>query len=87
MDVCCVMCVRALSRSVDSLRPYGLYPARLLCPRDSPGKNAGVGCHSLLQGIFPNPGIELASLVSPVLPGVFFITGTTWEAWEMMKAP
>ena len=35
----------------DSLRPYGLYPARLLCPRDSPGKNTGVGCHSLLQGI------------------------------------
>ena len=22
--------------------------------RDSPGKNTGVGCHSLLQGIFPN---------------------------------
>ena len=26
------------------------WPARLLCPRDSPGKNTGVGCHSLLQG-------------------------------------
>ena len=26
---------------------------------DSPGKNTGVGCHALLQGIFPiNPGIE-----------------------------
>ena len=25
---------------------------RLLCPRASPGKNTGVGCHSLLQGIF-----------------------------------
>ena len=35
----------------DSLRPQGLYPARLLCPWDSPGKNTGVGCHSLLQGI------------------------------------
>ena len=23
-------------------------------PRDSPGKNTGVGCHFLLQGIFPN---------------------------------
>ena len=32
--------------------PYGLQPARLLCPRDSPGKNTGVGCHALLQGIF-----------------------------------
>ena len=26
-------------------------PARLLCPWDFPGKNAGVGCHFLLQGI------------------------------------
>ena len=33
----------------DSLRPHGLQPARLLCPRDSPGKNTGVGCHFLLQ--------------------------------------
>ena len=24
----------------------------LLCPQDFPGKNTGVGCHSLLQGIF-----------------------------------
>ena len=23
---------------------------------DSPGKNTGVGCHALLQGIFPNQG-------------------------------
>ena len=29
---------------------------RLLCPRDSPGKNTRVGCHSLLQGIFPTQG-------------------------------
>jgi len=37
----------------DSLRPYGLWPARLLCPLDSPGKNTGMGCHALLQKIFP----------------------------------
>ena len=37
----------------DSLRPHVLQPARLLCPWDSPGKNTGVGCHALLQGIFP----------------------------------
>jgi len=39
---------------------------RLLCPWDSPGKNAGVGCHALLQGIFPtqgwNPHLLLALL-------------------------
>ena len=28
---------------------HGLLPARLLCPWDFPGKNAGVGCHFLLQ--------------------------------------
>jgi len=44
----------------DSVQPYGLKPAWVLCPWDSPGKNTGVGCHDLLQGIFPthesNPG-------------------------------
>ena len=29
---------------------------RLLCPWDSPGKNTGVGCHFLLQGILPTQG-------------------------------
>ena len=30
-----------------------LQPPRVLCPRDFPGKNTGMGCHSILQGIFP----------------------------------
>ena len=33
----------------NSVRPHGLQPTRLLRPRDSPGKNTGVGCHFLLQ--------------------------------------
>ena len=43
-----------LRRSVmsDSLRPHGLKASRLLCPRDFPGKNTGVGCHFLLQVIY-----------------------------------
>ena len=32
------------------------------CPWDSPGKNTGVGCHSLLQGIFPTQGLNLCLL-------------------------
>ena len=32
------------------------WPARLFCPWDSPGKNTGVGCHPLLQGIFLTQG-------------------------------
>ena len=34
-------------------------PARLLYRWDSPGKNTGVGCHVLLQGIFPIQGSKL----------------------------
>ena len=30
----------------------------LLCPLNSPGKNTEVGCHSLLQGIFPTQGLN-----------------------------
>ena len=41
--------------------PMRQQPTRLPCPSDSPGKNTGVGCHFLLQGIFPtqgsNPGL------------------------------
>ena len=42
----------------DFLRSYGLQPTRFLCPWNSPGKNAGVGCHSLLQGIFLTQGLN-----------------------------
>ena len=41
----CVSC----SVVSDSLQPYGLQPTRLLCPWNSPGKNTGVGCCSLLH--------------------------------------
>ena len=37
------------------VRLFGWQPARL-CPWDSPGKNTGVGCHFLLQGIFLTQG-------------------------------
>jgi hypothetical protein len=29
------------------------------CPWDSSGNNTGVGCHALLQGIFPTQGSNL----------------------------
>ena len=32
-----------------------------LCPWDSPGKDSQVGCHALLQGNLPNPGMEYRS--------------------------
>ena len=44
---------------------------------DSPGKNTGVACHALLQGIFPTQGLN-SRLVSPALAGGFFTTSTTF---------
>ena len=36
----------------DSLGSPGLQSIKFLCPCNFPGKNTGVGCHFLLQGIF-----------------------------------
>ena len=33
-------------------------PAKLLCPCDYPGRNTGVGCYALLQGIFLTQGLN-----------------------------
>ena len=61
------MLLLLLSHSImsHSLRPHGLSPTRLLCPWDSPGKNTGVGCHALLQGIFPTQGSNPGFLCLP----------------------
>ena len=51
-------------------------PPRFTVHGDSSGKNAGVGCHALLQGIFPAQGLN------PGLPHCrgFFTTWATREA-------
>ena len=56
------------SRSVvsDSLQAHGLYS-----PWNSPGQNSEVGSLSLLQGIFPNQGLN----PGPHIAGEFF---TSW---------
>ena len=61
---------------LDSLRPHGLQPTRLLCPQDSPGKDTGVGCHFLLQGIFLTQGSSLGLL------GVLY-----WQAGSLFIEP
>ena len=55
-------CVLTCSVVSDSLQPCELQPARLLCPQNFPGKNTGVGCHFLLQGIFLTQGLKLPLL-------------------------
>ena len=49
------------------------------CPWDSPGKNTGVSCHALLQGIFLTQRSNWP-LMSLALASVFFNTSVTWEA-------
>ena len=48
---CACLCAESLQSC-----PTLCEPARLLCPWDSPGKDAGVGCHALLEGLFPTQG-------------------------------
>ena len=50
-------CALLLGRVQFFLTPWTV--ARLLCPWDSSGKNTGVVCHALLQGIFPSQGLNL----------------------------
>ena len=38
--------------------PMGCNPPGSSVHGDSPGKNPGVGCHALLQGIFPTQGLN-----------------------------
>ena len=47
----------------NSLQPHGLELSRILCPWDFPGKNTGMGSHSLLQGIFLTQGLNLGLLL------------------------
>ena len=60
VSVCAMLCLVAHScPAVCKPMDYSLPGSSV--SGDSPGKNTGVGCHSLLQGIFPaqwsNPGL------------------------------
>ena len=58
------VCVHAESlQSCLTLRPRGLWPTRLLCRWDSPGKNTRVGCHFLFQGTFLTQGRTQVSCI------------------------
>ena len=58
-----LLCVRVhvcLLTSVVSDSLWPMYLARQApCPWGSPGKNTAIGCHVLLQGIFPTQGSNL----------------------------
>ena len=54
-------CSCALAQSCPTLATPGTVPRQAPLSKNSPAKNTGVGCHGLLQGIFPtqgsNPGL------------------------------
>ena len=50
--------MHSFSVVISDSAPHGLQPARLLCPWRFPGKNTGVGCHFLLQGILLIQGLN-----------------------------
>ena len=59
-----MFCVVLVAQSCPTLQPQGLWPARLLCPWDSPGKSTGVCCHAPLQGIFPTQELTQATCIT-----------------------
>ena len=69
------VCSVTLSSPALLQRP-GLQPTRFLCLWDSPGKNAGLGCHALLQGIILIQGLN------PCLRHLLH-----WQAGSLSLAP
>ena len=53
VNFCCCCSVTKSCRTLLFCDPM---VCRLLCPWDFPGKSTGMGCHFLLQGIFPTQG-------------------------------
>ena len=74
-----VSCATCSAQLHPTLRPQDCSPPGSPVHGDSPGKKTGVGCHALLQGIFPTQGSGLY-LLSPALAGRFFTTSAAWEA-------
>ena len=69
-------------RCFSHIRPYAtLWTIACQAPLSMgfSGKNTGVACCALLQGIFLTQESNLCLLRLPALAGGFFTTSTTWE--------
>ena len=67
------MCAKWLQPCPTLCNPMGCSPPGPSCPWDSPGKNVRVGCHALLQGVFPTRDQTGISCIG----GRFFTTSAT----------
>ena len=81
-DTSFVLFFLCLMLSHDSLRPHGApWPAKPFGPWDFPGKNTGVCCCFLLQGIFPTQGSNPDLLHCRQI----LYHWATWEAQKIFK--
>ena len=69
---CCCYCL--VAKLCPALRTPRSIACQLLCPWDFPGKNTVVGCHFLLQGLFPTQRSNPHLLHWQALADGFFTT-------------
>ena len=74
--ICCLSFFPVRAKSLESyptlLWPYGLYPARLLCPRGFSRQEYWSGLPFSSPGDLPNPGIELVCPEAPVCRRILY---------------
>ena len=77
----CVRCLCSVAKSrLTFCDPMDcMEPARLLCLWDFPGKHTGVGCHFLLQEVFPTQGLNPCLLHWQVGSSALSQQGSPWE--------
>ena len=74
----------------DSSQPQGLQPTRILSSWVFPDKNTGVGCHFLLQEIFPTLGLNPSLLCLSLSPHCIAVNSLPLEPrciggdWQMI---
>ena len=79
-----VLSAKSLQLCPTLCNPMDCSPSGSSVHGDSPGKITGVGCHVLLQGIFPTQrsNLCLLHLLSYLISGRFFTTSATWKAQQ-----
>ena len=76
--------VLSLSDMSDILQPMDCSPPGSSDHGDPPGKNIGMGCHTLFHTLAQ--GSNQCLLCPPTLAGEFFTISTSWEAPRFVLA-